>query len=161
VMQDLHEPGLFWIQVVTAGGGSVGLDTLPEGDYVVDATMWMIPWYGGPPDPIDVGSTSFSVIPGPATLAGDANGNGFVDHDDLAILLANWEQDPAVLADRSLGDFTDNTDVDEDDLAVLLANWTGPPVGIAVPEPATLSLLALGGLAVVRRRRIRIDTQGR
>ncbi len=35
------------------------------------------------------------------------------------------------------------------------------PGGTIVPEPATLSLLALGGLAVMRRRRIRIDTQGR
>ena len=36
--------------------------------------------------------------------------------------------------------------------------WGGPTVGVmdvysAVPEPATLSLLALGGLAAIRRRR--------
>jgi len=88
-------------------------------------------------------------------MPGDANTNGFVDDDDLAILLANWEQDAGTITTWALGDFTADTNVDDDDLAVLLANWTGPPPpgGAAAPEPATLSLLALGGLAVMRRRR--------
>jgi len=89
-----------------------------------------------------------------SAIPGDANNNGFVDDDDLAILLSNWEQDAGTVTNWALGDFTGDTDIDDDDLAVLLGNWTGPPPGGAgVPEPATMALLGLGGLSVLRRRR--------
>jgi hypothetical protein len=68
MMQDLHEPGSVWAQVIMSGGGSIVVGTLPKGEFSVDATILMIPWYGGFPAPYDSGSTSFEVTPEPATF---------------------------------------------------------------------------------------------
>jgi hypothetical protein len=54
------------------------------------------------------------------------------------------------------GDLTMDGLVNVGDLTMLTNNWTGTPSGAAggaVPEPVTLSMLALGGLALLRRRR--------
>ena len=81
---------------------------------------------------------------------GDANGDTYVDDDDLSLLLASWGTD----TDWANGEFSGTPPVDDDDLSLLLANWTGaPPAPISVPEPASAALLVLGGLAVLRRRR--------
>ena len=68
IIQDLHAPGTFWPQVMTPGGGTVDLGVLAEGFYEVDATMRMIPWFGGPPAFLDSGAGSFHVVPEPSTL---------------------------------------------------------------------------------------------
>jgi len=92
----------------------------------------------------------------------DLNGNGFVDFEDLTILLANWNKD--VAADGGNLVEPQTTVVNFADLTVLLADWTGPGPAAspeaaldaqAVPEPSTLMLAMFGllGLAGLRRRR--------
>ena len=90
---------------------------------------------------VDTITTSMTRMPG------DADGDGRVDDYDLSLLLCHWGR-PYV--DWSKGDFNGNGTVNDDDLSLLLANWTGSG---AVPEPATVAMLVLGGMAVLRRRR--------
>jgi len=54
-----------------------------------------------------------------------------------------------------MGDLIDNNVVDWADLQELMAQFGTRSVGgaPAAPEPATLGLLAIGALAVLRRRR--------
>ncbi len=96
-------------------------------------------------------------------LRSDLTSDGFVDFEDLTILLANWNQDgptPGNLVNA------DTTPVNFEDLSALLADWTGPgPAGSpeaalgteAVPEPSSLllALCATLGLGFYRGRRRR------
>ena len=95
-------------------------------------------------------------------LASDLTGNGFIDFEDLTVLLANWNQDVAAAGGNLVDPAT--TPVNFEDLTVLLADWTGPgPAGSpeaalsaeAVPEPSTLllALIAAFGLSIRLRRR--------
>jgi len=88
-----------------------------------------------------------AVVPEPGL--GDADFDGDVDDDDLSLLLANWGSETAGWGQ---GEFNSTLPVDDDDLSLLLANWTGP-LPAAVPEPATIGLIALGGLALLRGKR--------
>ena len=82
-------------------------------------------------------------------IDGDADIDGRVGRDDFLALRDGFG---ATNPDWSTGDFNFDGQVD----ALDYLNWklnVGNSVPGVVPEPATLSLLALGGLAVLRRRK--------
>jgi len=95
------------------------------------------------------------------TIYGDCNEDGTVNYADFTTLKQNFGK---AADDWSDGDFNANGVVDYADFVSLKGNfgksYTGPwaeyfgaasaPAG--VPEPATMSMLVLGGLALLRRR---------
>jgi hypothetical protein len=83
-------------------------------------------------------------------MSGDVNNDGAVNLSDLGILSGGWGHS----GNWSTGDFTGDGLVSLVDLGILAVNWgwTRPP-GAPVPEPASLSPLAPGGMMLLRRRR--------
>ncbi len=104
-------------------------------------------------------------------IVGDLNMDGFVGIEDLNKVLASWNQvvpegdwrlgDIAgwvqpVDSGRSSGVSGGDGFVGIEDLNAVLGNWnTGAPptVGVVIPEPASLALLAIGSGAIALRRR--------
>ncbi|MCX5653104.1 MAG: PEP-CTERM sorting domain-containing protein, partial [Planctomycetota bacterium] len=90
------------------------------------------------------------------TLIGDVNLDGIVDDSDISILSNNYGCTEISWAD---GDVYGYDGIVSDDDVGLQANNYGMTAGqltggiSAVPEPATLSLLALGAAAMITRRR--------
>jgi len=85
-------------------------------------------------------------------ILGDTNNDGVVDAADYITVKRHMGQGVGS-AGASAGDFDLDGDVDWDDLQILIgAMGAGGNGGGTIPEPATLGLLALGALAVVRRR---------
>ena len=88
-----------------------------------------------------------------SVIAGDANWDGIVDAADYIALKRNFGR--ATGARYKDGDFDGDHDVDWNDLQTLMGNFGARGVGSApaIPEPAMLSLMGIGGLALLRRRR--------
>jgi len=94
-----------------------------------------------------------SEVPEPAVTLPDTNNDGVVNAADYITLKRNMGQGVGT-AGAAAGDFNKSGTVDFDDLQLLLAHYgesAGAPA--TIPEPATLGLLAIGAVALLRRRR--------
>ncbi len=92
-------------------------------------------------------------------LDGDYNADGFVGIEDLNLVLGNWNlivTPGNLLQGDGFDDPLNPGFIGIEDLNIVLGNWnagTPPPPGSVVPEPTTLALLGLGGVAMLKRRR--------
>jgi hypothetical protein len=85
-----------------------------------------------------------------AFLYGDINLDNLVDAGDYG----TWQASYGTAGPHSwgTGDLNNDTVVDAGDYGIWQAGY-GNTITPPTPEPATMALLALGGLAVLRRRR--------
>jgi len=86
-------------------------------------------------------------------VPGDANGDGVVDSADYIMVKTHFGGAPAAGTEGTGGDFNGNGTVDWNDLQELMSGLNSGTGGAPIPEPATLALLAVGAMALIRRRR--------
>jgi PEP-CTERM motif len=125
--------GIYYIEVTTSGK--------PGGDITGEYELYVMGF----------------LPPPPPFLAGDLNEDGFVGVDDLNIVLVNWNL-TVTAGDLLSGDPDGNGFVGIDDLNIVLVNWnagTPPPANAVIPEPATILLMGLSGVAGLARHRHR------
>ena len=131
-----------WIYV----GHVEGENSVPMSDF--DAVQ--IIGNGGYPGGMD---TVRLAVDSGVPFPGDATLDGKVDNDDAAILAANWQ----TMSDATwqMGDFNEDGKVDDKDATIMAVNWQHGVGQSAVPEPGIITLLCLGGLALLPAARKR------
>jgi autotransporter-associated beta strand protein len=129
--------------LITAASGLTG------GTFAIGTTL---PEYKLTLDPTDTAvylNVALSIVPG------DTNDDKVVDAADFITLKKNFGAGPGAAGKEAIGDFNASGTVNWADLGILMNNMgkTGGGAPATTPEPATLGLLAIGALAIVRRRR--------
>jgi len=127
------------------------------GRYVIGVRM-----AGAGPGDSEAFALAWHVLQDPSAglLLGDMDGSGAVNNNDIAPFvmaltdLAAFEAAYGLGADLA-GDIDGSGALNNNDIAPFATLLTTGSYPQAVPEPAALSLLALGALAPVRRRRLR------
>jgi len=176
-LEDAYNGGYYYNHVLVAGGdddGDVANPTSGTGPYHgllnmhdvddtddsylrTDQYRWLIGDYVPFSDSMDVrienygnggdvlfGSTAFYYVSVAGLVPGDANLDRIVNLDDFAILRNNFGTGDT----WAEADFNGDGAVNLDDFTILRNNF-----GAHAPEPATLSILAAGGLLVLLRHR--------
>ncbi len=137
-----------WVTIV-AGGYLTDTDlSLAPG---TDANIWQLRVNDGDSGDVEV------YYSGSIRIMGDVNLSGYVDDDDLSLLLANWNTNNVWEYGNLSDPYGTVGYVDDDDLSLLLANWNAGSLSAApqaVPEPASALILLLG-LPYLARRRMR------
>jgi hypothetical protein len=101
---------------------------------------------------MDITNGTLAVVPGPRTLAGDADLDGVVGRSDFLALRGGFGEAGATWTG---GDFNLDGVTDYLDYILVKTNVSDAlPAAALAPEPGAIVLLALGGLAgLIRRRR--------
>lgn len=116
------------------------LRLVPDSDLINAGINVGLPFNGSAPD--------LGAFESGRPLAGDLNDDGFVGIVDLSVVLQSWNNTVQAghRADPS-GDYF----VGIEDLNIVLGNWNaGTAPTITIPEPASLTMLSLCGLLVLR-----------
>ncbi|MHC5033539.1 MAG: PEP-CTERM sorting domain-containing protein [Planctomycetota bacterium] len=149
---DVPHGGTYNENHTTDANGEIYLPSLPAGTYTITETLksdWTLTT-GNSPVVVVIPSGGGHIEEFGNNLMGDANMDGLADTQDFTILkdrlgtAGGWTD----------ADFNHDALVDTQDFTILKANLGhGAGGGVPTPEPASLSLLALGGVAVLKRRR--------
>ena len=152
----LNSTGIFRNEILmVATDGSGRVIRLAHHQSVYNGNYWNYPMANVSPDgrfiafTSDFGSTNRrDVFILRVPYAGDANMDYLVDQADYTAWYNHYGQANATWAD---GDWNADRVVDQADYTLWYNNYGAG--GAGVPEPASLSLLVLGGLAMIRRRK--------
>ncbi len=123
-------------------GAAIQMHTSEFGDFVADAIRHPL---------LEITYTSST----PTYLMGDANNDDVVSADDYGSVQLHFG-DTGVFGGSLLGDASQDGVVSADDYGSVQLNF-GAVAGMGavgqIPEPATMGLLVLGGLGLIRRRK--------